>query len=48
VEDVEVQYRMAVAMLRVIKAKARRFADSGNPGRRAAGKEILELLEPQK
>ena len=47
-ENVEEQYRMAVAILRAVKAKGRQFARSNNPGRRAAGEEILELMEPQK
>ena len=38
------QYDEALVLLRLLKQKAARFAGSGNPGRRAAGQDILDTI----
>ena len=38
------QYDEALVLLRLLKSKAARFAGSGNPGRRAAGQDILDTI----
>lgn len=41
------QYMQAVNILGAVKAHAKMLARSGNPGRRAAGEDLLSLLEPR-
>jgi len=38
------KYQEALVLLRLLKSKAARFAGSGNPGRRAAGQDILDTI----
>ena len=43
-DALEEQYQEAVVLLRLVRSKASRFAGSGNPGRRSAGLDILDVL----